>query len=91
MNLNEKMGKINPKEVLSVWLDVSSKKIDVCFWIESWDIYLQVKNNSEDLIVLTDCWFTVKEINPIITKHYINHNLIGTKTDKTDSKALAKI
>ncbi len=116
------MGKINPKEVLSVWLDVSSKKIDVCFWIESWDIYLQVKNNSEDLmkftkqmkklwiktsipmviestwdlhilaaLILTDCWFTVKEINPIITKHYINHNVRGTKTDKTDSKALAKI
>ncbi len=122
MQFSKKLGKINLKDALSIWLDVSMKKIDVCVWGKEEEVFLQVKNEEKDLIrfseelrkgwledsipiviestgdlhllaslVLSKYGFTVKEINPILTKHYISHTIRWTKTDKTDAKTLAKI
>lgn len=61
-----------------------SKKIPLI--IEStWDY------NTLACILFSKEKYNIKEINPIITRNYIKHSIRWTKTDKTDSKALAQI
>ncbi|MEF2175259.1 MAG: transposase [Candidatus Absconditabacteria bacterium] len=42
-------------------------------------------------LLLSKAGYSVKEINPIITKQYISKSIRGAKTDKIDSSILAKI
>lgn len=42
-------------------------------------------------ILFSEAGLNIKEINPIITKNYVRHTIRGTKTDKTDARALANI
>ncbi len=122
MNINKKLQNVIWRDILSVGLDVSSEKIDICLWIDNKNVFSQMKNNTTGIgefvdqlanlkvskkisfviestgdlhvlcaLILTESWFTVKEINPILTKQYINHSIRGTKTDKTDAEILAKM
>lgn len=116
------LNNIDIKSTLSIGLDVSKEKIDVCFLSQERNNFCKVKNNKESLvsfiellktewlnkkipiiiestwdyntlacILFSNNWLNIKEINPIITKNYVKHTIRGTKTDKTDAEALAKI
>ena len=68
------------------YLSDNKLKKSIPIIIEStWDYHLLCS------IKLSKLWYSIKEINPIITKHYVSHNIRWTKTDKTDSETLAKI
>lgn len=47
--------------------------------------------NTLACILFAKAKFSIKEINPLITKKYIKSSIRGTKTDKTDAKALAMV
>lgn len=117
------LTKIDLKSIISVGLDVSKSKIDVCFLdVNNKDYYLQIENNKSWILnfisilkennfnintplIVESTWdydtllcvlfsessFNIKEINPIMTKNYVKSTIRWTKTDKTDSKALANI
>ena len=116
------LTKIDLKSIISIWLDVSKAKIDICLlnneksnyfkiknskdWISEFIAYLKDNNislecplivestwdyNTLACLLFSEAWLNVKEINPIITKNYVKSTIRGTKTDKTDTKALANI
>lgn len=116
------LNKCSLKSIISVWLDVSKSKIDICLLWNKEDLCLQIQNtklwliefieilkkdnfspeiplivestwdyNTLACILISEAWFNIIEINPIITKNYVKHTIRWTKTDKTDARALANI
>jgi len=111
---------------LSVGVDVSSQKLDICFFNQAEAKFLSVNNDQagiislvqklEDLLsqnqlnkqtpiifeatgsyhwlaclLLKEQGFSVKVINPIITKKYQRASIRNSKTDKIDAQRLAEI